>query len=288
MTGNIGDIVLGGGAGRRDEVKRARALTVQTEVLREGLRDTQLEALLDEVSHRPGVAVQVARGETLVCGIKEGEVPALAHDDGELLPLVLGEVDTGRVVGAGVEEDDGTSRGLADAVQHAIEVEAFRLRIEVGVGGEGETDIGEDLVVVGPGWVGEVDGGLGVRGVEFGEEEGTEMDGSCAGDGLESGHLIDLLESGGTKAGLRAAYSLFADRRAVGTQDHLLGGRGEFRETLDGEVFIVDGGIVANQITGLTSLVQLVVRHLPARFHHIPFSRRGGSKALHCHHDRHR
>lgn len=224
LTGDIGDIVLGGGTGGRDEVERARALTVQTEVLREGLRDTQLEALLDEVSHRPGVAVQVARGETLVCGIEEGEVAALAHDDGELFPLVLSEVDTGGVVGAGVQEDDGAGGGLADAVQHAVEVEALRLGVEVGVGCEGEADIGEDLVVVGPGWVGEVDGGLGVRGVEFGKEKGTEMHSSCAGDGLESGHLIDQLENGGTKEGPRAAYSLFADRGAVRSQNHFLGG----------------------------------------------------------------
>ena len=182
-------------------MERARALTVQTEVLREGLRDTQLEALLDEVSHRPGVAVQVARGETLVCGVEEGEVATLAHDDGELFPLVLGEVDTSRVVSTGVEEDDGAGGGLTDAVQHAVEVEAFRLGVEVGVGCEGEADIGEYLVVVGPGWVGEVDGGLGVRGVEFGKEEGTEMDSSRARDRLESGHLIDLLDNVGPNEG---------------------------------------------------------------------------------------
>lgn len=65
--------------GSRDEVESARALTVQTEVLSEGLRDAQLEALLDEVADGPGVADQVAGGEALVCGVEEGEVRAGAH-----------------------------------------------------------------------------------------------------------------------------------------------------------------------------------------------------------------
>jgi len=44
-------------------------------------------------------------------------------------------------------------------------------------------DIGEDLVMVGPRWVAKVDSGF--AWVEFGEEESSEMDGSCAGDGLD-------------------------------------------------------------------------------------------------------
>lgn len=55
----------------------------------------------------------------------------------------------------------------------------------VRVFGDGEVDVGEDLFVVGPGWVGEVDGGFGVGGVEAGEEEAAEVEGAGAGDGLE-------------------------------------------------------------------------------------------------------
>jgi len=47
------------------------------------------------------------------------------------------------------------------------------LRGEVGVVGEGEADICEDLVVVCPGGTGEVKRGLGALGVESGEEEGS-------------------------------------------------------------------------------------------------------------------
>lgn len=56
-------------------------------------------------------------------------------------------------------------------MEHAIEVETLGVLVEVGVGSELEADVREDLVVIGPGWVREVDGGL--LWVEFGEEEAT-------------------------------------------------------------------------------------------------------------------
>lgn len=88
--------------GRGDEVEGAGALAVETEVLGEGLRDAQLEALLDEVADGPGVADQVAGCEALVSGVEEGEVRTRAHDRGDLLPLFLGGVDACWVVRAGV------------------------------------------------------------------------------------------------------------------------------------------------------------------------------------------
>lgn len=64
------------------------------------------------------------------------------------------------------------------------------MRGEVGVGFYGEVDVGEDLVVVGPGWGGEVDGLVFGAEVEFGEEKTAEVDGAGAGDGLEGGDLM--------------------------------------------------------------------------------------------------
>jgi len=95
-------------------VESASALAVEAEVLSEGLRDAELEALFDEVPDCPGVAAEVAGGEALVSSVEEWDVRALAHDDGDFLPLVLGEVYACGVVGAGVEEDDGTRGGGAD------------------------------------------------------------------------------------------------------------------------------------------------------------------------------
>jgi hypothetical protein len=56
-------------------------------------------------------------------------------------------------------------------LEHAIEVKTLGFLGEVGVVGEVEADVCEDLVVIGPCWVGEVDGGL-LR-VEFGQEKTT-------------------------------------------------------------------------------------------------------------------
>jgi hypothetical protein len=53
-------------------------------------------------------------------------------------------------------------------LEHAIEVKTLGFLGEVGVVGELKADVCEDLVVIGPGWVGEVNGGL-LR-VEFGKE----------------------------------------------------------------------------------------------------------------------
>ena len=46
-------------------------LTVEAEVLREGLRGEQLEALVDEVAQRGGVFVDVAWREALVGAVEE-------------------------------------------------------------------------------------------------------------------------------------------------------------------------------------------------------------------------
>ena len=125
----------------------------------------------------------------MVCAVEEGEVGFGTDDFCNVGPLGVGEVDAGGVVGAGVQEDDAAFRGGFDGGAHAVVVEAFGLRGEVGVGFYGEVDVGEDLVVVGPCWGGEVDGLVIGAEVEFGEEEAAEVDGASAGDGLEGGDL---------------------------------------------------------------------------------------------------
>lgn len=78
---------------------------------------------------------------------------------------------------------------------HAVEVEAFGFDGEVWIGIYGEVDVGEDLVVVGPCWGGEVDGLVGRAGIEAGEEESTEVDGAGAGDSLKACDLERMLSA---------------------------------------------------------------------------------------------
>lgn len=63
---------------------------------------------------------------------------------------------------------------------------------KVWVGLNGDVYVGEDLVVVGPCRVGEVDCLVLRAGEEFGEEESSEMEGAGARDGLESCYLYPL------------------------------------------------------------------------------------------------
>ena len=97
-------------------------------------------------------------------------------------------------MGAGVQEDDAAAGCGLDGREHAIEIKTFGFCAEVGICFHGQVYIGEDLVVVGPSWGGNVDSWRGL-GEEFGEEEAAEMDCASARDGLEGdGLFVTVLE----------------------------------------------------------------------------------------------
>lgn len=170
LRGDAADGAAGVRTGSGHEVEGACALAVQAEVLGEGLGDAELETLGNKVPHCPGVVLEAPGCEALVGAVEEGKVVLCADGFGELDPLVVGEVDAGRVVSTGMQEDDATRRRLLNGRYHAREVKAFGLRGEIGVGFYREIDIGKNLVVVGPCWGGEVDGLIRGAGIEFGEE----------------------------------------------------------------------------------------------------------------------
>lgn len=195
LAGDVLVGVFGIRAGSRDEVESSCALSVQTKVLRKGLRDAQFQAQLREVADGPCVPRKVTRSEALVGSVKEGEVMSLTDHSSNQFPLLLGRVDTGRVVGAGVEDDDGAGGGLAQRRDHAIEVQTLGLRGKVRVGGHGQANVGEDLVVVGPSRIGDVDGGSRLDGVESRQEEAAQVHSTGARNRLHSGNLAGVLLS---------------------------------------------------------------------------------------------
>lgn len=212
-------------------MKAASALTVQTEVLGERLGNEQFKALLDEVADGPSIAVKVTRSEALVGGVEEGEVLLGPDDFGNFTPLGVRRVNTSRVVGAGVQQDDAPLGCIADGLLHTLDVEALCLLVKVRVLCDGNANIGEDLVVVGPCWVGQENGLVAL--VEFGEEQSTQVDGTGARDGLNGG------------------YALLGNGRRRFAQNKLGGFGGERGETCDGQVFVVEVGIVADNLVGL-------------------------------------
>jgi hypothetical protein len=165
-----------------DKVEATSTLAIKTKVLCVTLSDKHLEALLDEVTDGPSILVQVTRCESLVCAVEEGELRLALHERGNLLPLVLSRVNTCGVVCASVQQDNTAFRSLLYRLDHTLEVKTLGLSREVWVVLDGKLDIGEDLVVVGPCRVGNVDGlGLGGRGVvELGQESGAQVDSASA------------------------------------------------------------------------------------------------------------
>lgn len=133
----------------RDDVECPDALSVQSRVLGETLAHEERHASLDKVPHRPRVVLQIARREALVRAVEEGVVLLGEEDVGNFLPLLACRVDTGGVVRAGVEEEDGLGRGGAEEGEVGVEGEADRLGVVIGVVDRRAADVGKDGFVVG-------------------------------------------------------------------------------------------------------------------------------------------
>ena len=96
------------------------------------------------------------------------------------MPLLGGRVNTGGVVGASVEEDDGAWLGVGEVTAHAIKVKTTGLGVIVGIVTDFETSSLEDLVVVSPSRLGDVDGCL----AELGEEVSQDLEGAGTRESL--------------------------------------------------------------------------------------------------------
>lgn len=177
-------------------------------------------ALLNEVAEREGILIGVARGEALVGHVEEGVVVALLDGIADLLPLLLGGVNTSRVVGASVEQDNAALGHLLDVCDHAIEVKANGVLVVVAVLLDLEAAVGEDGLVVCPRRGRNVDL-LCARVVTL--EEGTAYpEGAGAGDALSDDNAV-LVDGG-----------------AVGAVGKESGSLGEVGDTSDACVFLVE------------------------------------------------
>lgn len=184
-----GSIVCGSDNG----VEGTGTFTIETEVLGKRLSNEELETLLNEVVDSPSILSEVTRGKTLVSTVEEGEVVLLLDENGNLLPLLLGGINTSGVVRASVEHEDGALRSLLESRLQALKIEALGVLVEVGVCGNIETDVLEDLVVVDPGRVGDVDSPAASE--ELCKEESAQVHSTSARDGLKRGNAL-LLDSG--------------------------------------------------------------------------------------------
>ena len=221
-------------------------------VLGKGLAQSNVVALLDEVTGSKSILVSVTAGEALVGHVEEGEVALLLHDIADLAPLVLGGVNTGRVVGTGVQQNDTVLGSSLDVGNQTLEVQANGVLVVVAVLLDLKAGVLENGVVVGPAGVGKVD--LLRVGVEALQESTTNSQGTGSRDGLGDDEAV-LLQDGG-----------------VGAVGKLSGGLGEGRDTGDASVLLVaarghdlvlggaDGGqnVRLTRVVTYTTAIQLV------------------------------
>ena len=151
-------------------------------------------ALLDEVAGSESILVSVTAGKALVGHVEESKVALLLHDIADLAPLVLGGVNTSRVVGTGVQENDAAVRSSLDILDQTLEVQTDGVLVVVAVLLDLEARVLEDGIVVSPAGVGQVD--LLSAGVEALEESTTNAQGTGAGDGLGDDQAVVLDDSG--------------------------------------------------------------------------------------------
>ena len=103
-----------------------------------------------------------------------------------------------------------------------------------------------------PGGIAQVDGGTGLLvWMEFGEEEGSEMDGAGAGDGLEGCYLSLSVSMRYIESVEREKYSVVFDGRTVSSKDQFLSCAGVLRQARNGKVFMVELWVVFENVVCL-------------------------------------
>lgn len=189
-------------------------------VLGETLAQSNVVALLDEVTGRKGIAVSVTTGKTLVGHVEEGEVVLLLQDIADLAPLLLRGVNTGRVVSASMEQDDALGRSGLEILDQTLKVQTDGVLVVVAVLVDLKAGVLEDGIVVGPAGSRDIDL---LRGrVEALKESTSNAQGAGTGDGLSDGETV------------------LCDHRGVRTVGQLGRSRCEGRDTSDTSVFLVE------------------------------------------------
>eukprot|EP00197_Chlamydomonas_leiostraca_P002638 CAMPEP_0202857014 /NCGR_PEP_ID=MMETSP1391-20130828/107_1 /ASSEMBLY_ACC=CAM_ASM_000867 /TAXON_ID=1034604 /ORGANISM="Chlamydomonas leiostraca, Strain SAG 11-49" /LENGTH=364 /DNA_ID=CAMNT_0049535757 /DNA_START=1505 /DNA_END=2599 /DNA_ORIENTATION=+ len=144
-----------------DQRERAHALPVQPHVLGVRLAAAQAVPVSQEDADGLRVALAVARRKALVRHVEEGEVALVAHEAGDLAPLLRGGVHARGVVRARMQQEHRPAGRGHDVLAQPVKVQAARLRLVVPVRGLRHARVRPDVVVVGPGGHGDVDLGLG-------------------------------------------------------------------------------------------------------------------------------
>ncbi len=130
-------------------LERARALAIQTEVLRAGHRDQHFRQLRGEQARAEGVFRETLP-EALVRHVDVGNEAVLLHELQNVAPLLLRQIGTRRVVAGAVQQHDVPLRQLFQRVHHRAEVHAARGIVVIRIALELDARAGEQRNVVRP------------------------------------------------------------------------------------------------------------------------------------------
>jgi len=175
-------------------------LTVEAKVLGERLEEHNVVSVLLEQLEGEAILLEVAGGKALISAIK-GREELLSLDNLEdFLPLPIGRVNSGGVVGTDVEHDDRVVLGVVQVLLEALEVETLGLLAVVAVILPLVANEVGDGPVDGPGLVGNQEINI-LVGVPLGEEGETEAKSTCARDRLGTGNSVLLAGSAALTVG---------------------------------------------------------------------------------------
>ena len=192
-------------------------LSIETEVLVEGLGQADLVTLLHEQANSVSITLHISRGEALVSAIEDNSATGSLHSIRNLLPLLLGGIHTSGVVGAGMEQEGRVAGSSLDRLQDSVNLQTV-VGIQVLVLLVGNASGIEHTEVVGPSGVGDV-------------------------NALVSLHVLQEVsnqtEGTSSRKSLADSNSVLLDGRAVSAIDKLRSQSVEIRKTLNGRIFVV-------------------------------------------------
>ncbi len=174
---------LGFGGVGADDAQSPGAFAIHAHALRERVGDDERHALIGHPPHRVRVffdAVAVA----LVGEVEVGQQLPLDQQRHEPVPLRARQIDAGRVVAAGVQQDDASRRQGAQRLAHRIEAQAAGVRVVIRVGVDSDAGAFEHRAVVVPGRVADPDGAVGQPALD---EVGADLQAAARTDGLQRG-----------------------------------------------------------------------------------------------------
>ena len=207
-------LLLLGGA---DHGGSSAALSVETEVLGEGLGEADLVAVSDELADGEGISLHISRGETLVSAVEDHSAVVGLDSLADLLPLLLGGIHSGGVVGASVEQEGRLGRSVLNLLHNTVEVQLV-VGIEVLVLLVGNTGGVEHTKVVRPGGVGNVHALVGLHVLH---------------------EVSQKTEGTGSRKSLADGNSVLLNGRAVSSVHKLSSESVEVGETLNGRILVV-------------------------------------------------